>query len=426
MNKLYGKTILFLEGENMLIPVLEKAHSFGIKTVIANWYSPEDAPAKLVADKHYEVDFNDIPQMLEIIENEKVDGIFTAFTDSHMDAFYRLCNAAKLPCYTNEKLLEVMVNKATFKKYCQQAGLKVIEEYSKDIFEDSEKRKDIQYPVIVKPVDNSGARGISIVFDDESLESAVKRGLEYSTAKDVVIERYIRAEYALADFMIQDGKAYFCASSDKPVNDDDKTNVVLPGAYIYPSKHDSLIKEKLIDAVQRFVEIIGYENGIMCLELIVEDGNVYVIEPQFRYGGKFQDVFIEEECGLDEIEDLLKLSVFGRYGEDGLAEKIADKFKRNYALMNILVGKGIISSMPTLEEINKIADNGVSLYIPRKQIGDEIIPDGSVIQMFGKVVVTDNTRGSLLAKMKSIQQKLLILNENGENIVINSMPENYS
>jgi biotin carboxylase len=167
------------------------------------------------------------------------------------------------------------------------------------------------FPVIVKPVDNSGARGISVCADATTLERAVERGLEFSHVKNVVIERYIRAEYALVDFMVQDGKAYLCATSDKPVNDDDKGNVNLPGAYVYPSKHDALIKEKLEAPVQKFVNLVGYKNGILCLELIVEGDKVYAIEPQFRYGGKFQDVFIEAESGVDEIQLLFDFACNG-------------------------------------------------------------------------------------------------------------------
>lgn len=257
MIDLKGKRILFLEGENMLIPVLEKAHAMGIYTVIANWYSPEVAPAKLVANKHYEVDFNDMDTMLAIIRNEKIDGIFTAFTDSHLGVFQKLCELSGLPCYTNERLCEIMVNKAVFKHYCREAGLPVVEEYSMELALSENIDGKIEYPVIVKPVDNSGARGISICFDDASLKLAVNRALEFSAVKNVVIERYIKAEYSLVDFMVQDGKAYFCASSDKPINDDDKTNVVLPGGYMYPSRNDLLIKEKLIAPVQKLLSLLA-------------------------------------------------------------------------------------------------------------------------------------------------------------------------
>ena len=288
MIDLMGKRILFLEGENMMVPVLEKAKKYGVYSIIVNTYNTELNPAKLVADKHYEVNFRNIPAMLEIIAEEKVDGIFTAFTDANMDAYYLLCEAANLPCYSSKQLCDVMINKATFKHFCEEAGVPVIEGYDKDNL----KPDEMCFPVIVKPVDNSGARGISICADASGLEAAVERGLEFSHVKNVVIERYIRAEYALVDFMVQDGQAYLCATSDKPVNDDDKGNVNLPGAYIYPSKHDALIKEKMETSVQKFVNLVGYKNGILCLELIVDGNEVYAIEPQFRYGGKFQEVVL--------------------------------------------------------------------------------------------------------------------------------------
>ncbi|MBQ4516633.1 MAG: ATP-grasp domain-containing protein [Clostridia bacterium] len=421
MIDLKGKRILFLEGENMLIPVLEKAKKYGIYSIIVNMYDTESNPAKLVADRHYEVNFRDIPAMLEIIEKEKVDGLFTAFTDANIDAFCNLCEAAKLPCYTTQKLCDVMVNKATFKNYCRQAGVPVIEEYDMNHLDVSE----IQFPVIVKPVDNSGARGISVCADKDTLLPAVERGLEYSKVKNVVIERYIRAEYALADFIIQDGKCYLVTTVDKPVNDDDKENVNLPGAYIYPSKHDTLIKNALTETVQKFVELIDYKNGILCLELIVEGDKVYAIEPQFRYGGKFQDIFIEAESGVDEIQLMFDYSVNGKFGEDDLKNNINADFKRHYAQMNILVGEGTITKIPEPEEVKSLADDAIGLYIPRKSIGTVVKPDGSMIQMFGKITLSADTREELLRLMREFQEKMWILDEKGQNMIIKSVPDDY-
>lgn len=421
MIDLKGKRILFLEGEGLLIPILEKARKYGVYSIIVNTYNTDMNPAKLVADKHYEVNFRDIPAMLKIIEEERVDGIFTAFTDSSMDAFYLLCEAAHLPCYCSEQLCQVMVNKAVFKRFCREAGVPVIQEYDKDHL----KPEEIQFPVIVKPVDNSGARGISVCADASALPAAIERGLSFSKVKDVVIERYIRAEYALVDFIVQDGKAYLCATSDKPVNDDDKRNVNLPGAYIYPSRHDALIKAQLTASVQEFVRRIGYRNGILCLELIVEGDRVYAIEPQFRYGGKFQDVFIEAESGIDEIQLLFDFACHGKFGDPDLKDHVNADFARNYVQMNILVGEGTITRVPDEAEVRALTDADLGLYIPRKPVGTVVKPDGSMIQMYGKITMSADTREELLDDMRAFQSRMWVLDENGRNMVIPSMPDDY-
>jgi formate-dependent phosphoribosylglycinamide formyltransferase (GAR transformylase) len=81
---LYGKRILLLEGNTLAKMIIDKAHALGMYVVIANWYSVEDAPAKAFADKEYTVNIFDIPAMMKIIREERIDGLFTAFTDSHL------------------------------------------------------------------------------------------------------------------------------------------------------------------------------------------------------------------------------------------------------------------------------------------------------------------------------------------------------
>lgn len=425
INDLRGKRLLMLEGTILAKRIIEKAHNLGIYVVIANWYSVEDAPAKTFADKEYTVNIFDIPAMMEIIKKEKIDGIFTAYTDSHLHIYERLCREANLPCFTAEGLCDIMVDKALFKDACKKAKLPIIDEYdAQKILEDNEYAKIIEYPVIVKPVDNSGARGISVCHSEETLKTAVLRGLEFSKSKKVIVEKYLRGEYCLADFMIQDGKAYFCASSDKPANDDNKDNVNLPGAYIFPSKSNELIKQTLCKNVQEFVKNIGYKNGLLCFELINMNDRIYIIEAQFRYGAKFQEEFIKQECGIDQVEMLLRHALTGKLAGYNLQELNDNDFKNSYALLNILLSEGKIAKLPKEDEVLQMPF--VDVYIPRKKEGEVIVPDGSMVQCFGKTAFSAPSRKELLNALKYFQSHLCIFDTENRNMVINSLEENYS
>ena len=419
MEKLKGKKLLLLEGNILAKTIIDKAHEMGVFVIIANWYSEKDAPAKAYADKAYTVNIFDIPAMMDIIKKEKIDGIFTAFTDSHLHIYNELCETAKLPCFTAKGLVDIMVDKAEFKFYCKKAGLPIIDEYN--IEDDWD---EIDYPVIVKPVDNSGARGISICHDASTLEKAVNRAKKFSKNEKFIIEKYLRGEYCLADFIIQYGKAYFCASSDKPANDDDKDNVNLPGAYIFPSRNNEQIKNTLSESVQKFVDLIGYKNGLLCFELINSDNKIYVIEAQFRLGAKYQDVFLKRESCVDQLEMLITHSITGKMDNYNLENEIPVAFKNNYVLMNILLGKGTIKKIQSFDEVSDFPN--VDEYIPMKKEGDIIEPDGSMVQRFGKVALSAPDRGELIKSMKYFQDNLKILDENMENMVIKSLSEDYS
>lgn len=224
--------------------------------------------------------------------------------------------------------------------------------------------------------------------------------------------------------MIQDGTAYFCASSDKPANDDDKENVNLPGAYIFPSRDNKQIKETLLDSVQRFVDNIGYKNGLLCFELIKSAGKIYIIEAQFRFGAKFQEVYLQKEYGIDQLEMLLRHALTGFFTGYDLEKSLKDgEFKKSYALMNILLCAGTIGFIQNDSEVVKFA--GVDQYIPMKKVGDEIKPDGSMVQRFGKVSLSADNREELLSRMREFLAKIQIKDDQGRGMVIPSLNESY-
>ena len=60
VNSLQGKKILFIDGSLCVIDAIERAHALGVKTVVANYFSEEIAPAKKYADEAVDIDFTDL------------------------------------------------------------------------------------------------------------------------------------------------------------------------------------------------------------------------------------------------------------------------------------------------------------------------------------------------------------------------------
>lgn len=171
--------------------------------------------------------------------------------------------------------------------------------------------------------------------------------------------------------------------------------------------------------MQRFVDNIGYKDGLLCFELIDVAGKIYVIEAQFRYGGKFQEVFLRKEYGLDETEMLLRHALTGKIESASLP--LERPFRHSYALMNILLREGTIASIPDSEEVMQFPN--VDAYIPMKGIGTKIAPDGSMVQNFGKVSFSAKNRDELLSSMRYFQEHIYIPDENGSSMVIKSVPD---
>ena len=126
----------------------------------------------------------DIDAMVKLIKDEKVDGILTGFTDSTLPHYAQICEAAGLPCYGTKEQVEILTNKRIYKKNCREFGVPVVEEYNiKENDLDTEVVNNVKYPLLVKPADNSGGRGISICHNKEKLFHGYNKALSLSEKK---------------------------------------------------------------------------------------------------------------------------------------------------------------------------------------------------------------------------------------------------
>src|SRR5699024_362804 len=198
----------------------------------------EKSPAKQMADEYFMTSTTNIPEMVDLIKENKIDGVITGYTDSVLPYYADICEAAGLPAYGTRKQFEMLTDKTKYKKLCQEFNVPVVEEYQinkEDLLTD--KIIDLKYPVLVKPADGSGARGVYICNNPDELREKYLASLNYSQTKEILVERYIVGEEVTVFYLLNDGEIYLTGMGNRHMGDSQEGTIPLPVAYTFPSIH---------------------------------------------------------------------------------------------------------------------------------------------------------------------------------------------
>ena len=173
-----GKKLLILGGNPETTPMVETANEMGILTLVTS--ARHTDPAKQAAWKAFDVDGMDVPGLIALARKEKIDGVLVGVADILVPAYCKVCDALELPCYATQNIVDVFAFKDVFKAACERYGVHGIPEFYLD---EDMKREDldkIQYPVMIKPVDNGGGVGMTVAHNEAELAEGVRKALAAS------------------------------------------------------------------------------------------------------------------------------------------------------------------------------------------------------------------------------------------------------
>ena len=159
-----GKKLLILGGNPETTPLVEIANDMGIKTIVTSARGTD--PAKKAAWKSYDVDGMDVPGLIALARDEQVDGVLVGVADILVPSYCKVCDALGLPCYATQQIVDVFAFKDVFKATCERYGVHGIPEFYLDADMKREDLDKIEYPVMVKPVDNGGGVGMTVAYNE--------------------------------------------------------------------------------------------------------------------------------------------------------------------------------------------------------------------------------------------------------------------
>ena len=314
MRKNPAKKLLLLGGSLQQIPALVTARKMGYKTVLCD-YLP-DNPGRQYADHYHCISTVDREAVLQIAEQEKIHGILAYATDPAAATAAYVAEKLGLPGHPLESV-EILTNKERFRKFLRlhgfhtpkAKGYSCVEEACKDL-------AGFKLPVLVKPVDSSGSKGVSILFSAEGLEEKARYALSFSRLKRFLMEAYVELEgYQVAgDGFSVDGKLiYRCFGNDH--FDLHNPNPFVPVAASFPIDRPEAVQDKSHDEIQRLLTLLKMKNGAYNFDIRIDQkGNVCLMEVGPRNGGNYIPQVIR--CASEGMCDPVCHSIMAAAGED--------------------------------------------------------------------------------------------------------------
>ena len=418
MQSIKGKKLLLLGSMPVMKDVIDKARELGVYTIVTDYNDPKDFPVKKHADEYRMISYSDFDAIYKLIEEENIDGVYTQFNDSALPYCQHICEHEGFPFFLNADQVYQISNKEASKNLCLKYGIPVSKEYHlTEEFKDEDVAA-IEWPVLTKPTDNSGQRGITICHDLEELKKGYEYAKENCKEGKVIIEEYMQGDYVVINFTLQDGELYLSCLADKPVVDEAHSNgmIRLPKGYIMPSKYINLLYEKRFENFRAFAKGLGLKNGSWGVECIVRNNDFYVFEMQFRLGGMRHYTFVQAENGIDILEMHIRYALTGEFDAYDLSKLDNPYFKKTNCLLNVILKEGTKTNIRGMESICDIPE--IESYSCMHQIGDTIELSGSVFQIFLKASIVTESYEQLIKVLTEIQNKLQVEDENGENMVL--------
>lgn len=424
MENLRGKTLLVMDRTALAACAVKRAKELGLRTIVANWYPTEDSPSKQVADETVDIDISRIDDMLNLIKEKNIDGIFVGWTDSHLPFYAEICEKAGLPCCGTIEQFDILSNdKRRFKETCLKYGVPVPQEYKLSMEFKAEDLAKIEYPVIVKPADESGSRGIRKCSDEKELIENYTWLYNRSVSKKIFVEKYIDSpkeiflHYTMQDgnYSLSSGFMKHCAISEGNV----ASSAIL---HVFAPSYIDLYKETAEPAILNMMKELGLKNGVVMFQGFIDKDKFYFYESGLRMGGEQFYVFAKPLNGISSLDLMIEFSVTGKMQSADVLKLDNPKYSKSCVNYYVTLKPGVITEIKGIEEVEKMPQ--VLQNATFKEIGDKIDPTNSLDRVIYRLHVMDDTPEKLAETLEKISHTLRIFDENGNEMQLEELTYN--
>ena len=294
---------MLLGGIRYLLPAIEVAHKHGIHVITVD-YLPDNIAHKY-SDEYHNVSILDKEAILDLAQELKIDGILSFAVDPGVVTAAYVADQMCLPFTCSYESACILQDKSLFRRFLADNGFNVPNARGYKNAEDVVRDVDyFNWPVVVKPVDSAGSKGVSRVDEPKNLPTAIAHALDQSHNGHFIVEDFLELEgyQSSADCFSVNGELVYADYSDQ-LFDKDAANPYTPALEIWPSTMKREHQDFLSQELQRLIKLLRCGTGLYNVESrLCKNGKPYIMEVSPRAGGNRIAELQRIGTGIDLIE----------------------------------------------------------------------------------------------------------------------------
>lgn len=388
LNALGKKKLLIAGGGYADIPTVLAAKALGYY-VITSGSRAEDL-AHNYSDECHLVDFSNKSAMLDLAESLEIDAICACCNDfSALTAAY-VAEKMGLPGHDSYETTKIIHHKDLYRRFAIENN---IPSPRAEGFESIEAALDslhnFQFPIIIKPVDLTGGKGISRITSPEQAQQALDLAFGWSRAKRVVVEEFIEGDRHGLSMFVRDGKIVFHFND----NEHYYLNPYLVSAASTPSDVSTELVNQLCRISEKIVSLLSLKTGIFHMQYIISGNQAFIIEICRRPPGDLYTRFVQYATGVDYPSYIVRAAA--GLSCEGLAQTLPNGYFTRHCVMTSKNGK-----IKQLHIDSSVRSNIVDQCM-WWDVGDKV--EDFMTHKLGIVFMRFNSKAEMLEKTNNMQ-----------------------
>lgn len=388
------KAVLIFGVGELQLSIINRANQTGLFTVGID--PCEDAFAKDACQAFEVVGGQDYAGTLAVAKKYNVSAVVTAATDKPLVMMARIAKELGLPFYSVETA-QWSTDKYQMKQRfiegrvpCAQGRL----------IHNADEAKELFFPVICKPRDNSGSRGVKLCRDEKELQECIDEALDNSKLDTVLVEEFIEGREFSIEALHYEGKSEVIQFTEKKTTEF-PYNVEL--GHKQPANITDNEHQQIRDIVSKIAACMHFENCPSHTELKINDRGMFVIETSPRLGGDYiTSTLTLLSTGINLEDQLLHIAL----GEK--VDTVTGRVDKASAVCFFSLPEGEVTAID--EHISEVPSwPHVHSFGLKLKVGDKVNKITSSLNRYGQFIVTGGNRAEVDELTEKYEKKIIEL-----------------